>query len=408
MLNPRIALYSPGMVGLGHMRRNLLLVRKFAAKYPSGSFLMITEAREAGIFDFPENVDCLTLPSIRKDAAGVCSPRRLNLELPELVRLRREVIASALRCFAPDVLIVDHLPRGALGELAPILDDLKSHGTRLVLGLRDILEEPRIVRTEWERAGNYDVIDDYYDAIWIYGDPAVFDLLAAYEFPHSIASKARFTGYLNPAAAPDAPGASDADTLAVRLLEGKQFVLCQVGGGQDGMRIAQTFVDSQMVDGETGVLLTGPFMPASERDELSRRGARQHSDFQVLDMISEPAALLTRANRVITMGGYNSVCEVVSQCKRALIIPRTTPRREQLIRAERLGSLGLVEWMHPEKLSADSLTEWLRNPAPEQRVRHRMDMRGLDRVSGFLQSVLENARVRNASRVEDPAMEASA
>lgn len=408
MLNPRIALYSPGMVGLGHMRRNLLLVRKFAAKYPSGSFLMITEAREAGIFDFPENVDCLTLPSIRKDSAGVCSPRRLKLELPELVRLRREVISAALTCFAPDVLIVDHLPRGALGELAPVLDILKSQGTRLVLGLRDILEEPRVVKTEWERAGNYDVIDDYYDAIWIYGDPAVFDLLAAYEFPRSIASKARFTGYLNPSAAPDAAGASDADTLAVKLLEGKRFVLCQVGGGQDGMRIAQTFVESEMAEDETGVLLTGPFMPASERDALCRRAARQRSEIHVLDMISEPAALLRRADRVITMGGYNSVCEVVSQCKRALIIPRTVPRREQLIRAERLGALGLVEWMHPDRLSVESLAAWLRNPTPVQRVRHRMDMRGLDRVSGFLQHVLEDIRIRNASPVADSAMEASA
>jgi len=390
-LNPRVALYSPGMVGLGHMRRNLLLVRRFAARYPAGSFLMITEAREAGIFDFPENVDCLSLPALRKDADGNCTPRRLRIDLPQLIRLRRDVITSALSQLSPDVLIVDHLPRGALGELAPSLEMLKQRGTRLVLGLRDILEEPETVRAEWARAGNHEAIEKFYDAIWIYGDPAVFDLLSEYSFPRSTAGKARFTGYLNPAASPDAQGAGDADTLAVKLLDRAPFILCQVGGGQDGMRIAQAFVDSEMPEDHIGVLLTGPFMPASEREALCRRAGRQPSRFHVLDLISEPAALLSLAERVITMGGYNSVCEVVSHDKHALIIPRTSPRREQLIRARKLADLGLIEWLDPDILTPAAISEWLQRPSPTARVRHRMDMRGLERASRYLQQVLEGS-----------------
>jgi predicted glycosyltransferase len=391
MLNPRIALYSPGMVGLGHMRRNLLLVRRFAAKYRAGSFLMITEAREAGIFDFPENVDCLSLPALRKDADGNCSPRRLRIDLPELVRLRRDVIAAALSQFSPGVLIVDHLPRGALGELAPSLEMLKHRGTQLVLGLRDILEEPETVRAEWARAGNHEAIEKFYDAIWIYGDPAVFDLLSEYDFPRAVAAKARFTGYLNPAASPDSRGAGDAETLAVKVLDGARFILCQVGGGQDGMRIAQAFVDSEMPPDHIGVLLTGPFMPASEREALCWRASRQPSKFHVLDLISEPAALLSLADRVITMGGYNSVCEVVSHDKHALIIPRTAPRREQLIRARKLAELGLIEWLDPEKLCPAAISEWLQRPSPTARVRRRMDMKGLERASRYLKQVLERS-----------------
>ena len=34
------------------------------------------------------------------------------------------------------------------------------------------------------------------------------------------------------------------------------------------------------------------------------------------------------------MGGYNTFCEVLSFDKRALIVPRHTPRLEQAIRAE--------------------------------------------------------------------------
>jgi predicted glycosyltransferase len=365
---------------------------------------MITEAREAGIFDFPENVDCLSLPALRKDADGNCTPRRLRIELPELIRLRRDVITSALSQFSPDVLIVDHLPRGALGELVPSLETLSRRGTQLVLGLRDILEEPETVRTEWSRAGNHEAIERFYDAIWIYGDPAVFDLLSEYDFPRAVAAKARFTGYLNPAASPEAQGAGDAETLAVKVLDQARFILCQVGGGQDGLRIAQAFVESEMPDGYVGVLLTGPFMPASEREALCRRAHRQPSKFHVLDLISEPAALLSLADKVITMGGYNSVCEVVAHDKHALIIPRTSPRREQLIRARKLAGLGLVEWLDPDDLSPRAISEWLQRPVPAARLRHRMDMRGLDRASRYLAQILERSpsALKTAESIDDP------
>lgn len=391
MLNPRIALYSPGMVGLGHMRRNLLLVRKFSAKYPRGSFLLIAEAREAGIFDFPDNVDCISLPAVRKDASGNCSPRRLQIDLSELIRLRRDVISAALSRFAPDVLIVDHLPKGALGELTPALELLREKGkTRFVLGFRDILEEPETVRAEWARAGHQEAIEQFFDAIWIYGDPAVYDLLGEYNLPPSISNRARYTGYLNPADAYGTEGAGDADTLAAKLLGDSRFAFCAVGGGQDGLRIAQAFVESEMPADTVGVLLTGPFMPAAERDALFRRAAARSSEFHVLDLISEPTELLARAARVITMGGYNSVCEVLSHRKHALIIPRTTPRREQLIRAQRLAKLGLVEYLHPAKLTPDAISEWLERPPARRSENSRIDMNGLDRAGWYLEEVIRD------------------
>jgi predicted glycosyltransferase len=392
MQNPRIALYSPGMVGLGHMRRNLLLVRKFAARHPAGSFLMITEAREAGIFDFPDNVDCISLPALKKNADGQCMPRRLRIELPDLVRLRRDVITAALAQFAPDVLIVDHLPKGALGELGPSLEILKARGTKLVLGFRDILEERETVQAEWARNDHLETIQAFYDKIWIYGDPAVFDLLKEYDVPAHVAEKAVFTGYLNPAYS-GSPGAGDADSLTVKLLGDARFVLCQVGGGQDGKRVAEVFVRSHLPGDLVGVLLTGPFMKASEREELCRQASKQSSRIFVLDLISEPAALLSRADSVITMGGYNSVCEVVSHGKPALIIPRIAPRREQLIRAERLARLGIVEWLPPEELSSEAITRWLDQPRVNE-ARHRMDMRGLERASHYLEDVLGYASSR--------------
>src|SRR3712207_9415316 len=63
----------------------------------------------------------------------------------------------------------------------------------------------------------------------------------------------------------------------------------------------------------------------------------------VLEFVPEPALLLARADFVVAMGGYNTVCEALSFEKRALIVPRVTPRREQMVRAERLRDRGLID-----------------------------------------------------------------
>lgn len=55
------------------------------------------------------------------------------------------------------------------------------------------------------------------------------------------------------------------------------------------------------------------------------------------------------AQGVVCMGGYNTFCEILSFNKRAVIVPRTRPRKEQFIRARRAESLGLVSMLNEER-----------------------------------------------------------
>jgi predicted glycosyltransferase len=92
---------------------------------------------------------------------------------------------------------------------------------------------------------------------------------------------------------------------------------------------------------------------------------------------------------VIAMGGYNTVSEILSSEKPALIVPRVSPRREQLVRAERMRDLGLFDMLHPDNVSPATIGEWLaREVAPSPRVRDRIDMNGLDRLPHLLEEVL--------------------
>jgi predicted glycosyltransferase len=385
----RIALYSPGMFGLGHMRRNLLIAQTLARSAFDAAILLVAEARQANAFALPAGVDCLTLPALRKDVDGQCQPRYLDLPLADLTALRASVIRASLAAFEPDVLLVDHLPRGAARELDPALEHLRANGSsRCLLGLRDVLQDPETVRREWDLTASEDAIRAYYDAVWVYGDPAVFDTVRECHLPDDVAAKVRYTGYLDQRARTGCAEGESTEWWAELGETPDRLVLCLVGGGQDGAFLAEAFVQAELPPGTTGVLLTGPFMPPEVLFRLRRRAA-ERARLRVHGFVTDPELLLRRADHVIATGGYNTVCEVLSFEKHALIVPRVGPRREQLIRAERLRDLGLLDMLHPDEVTPGALSEWLaRDKGSKPQVRERVDLNGLARIPTLLAEVL--------------------
>jgi len=395
----RIVLYSHDTMGLGHMRRNLLIAQTLSASYLNADILMVCGSREVGNFDLPANTDCLTLPAVHKDHSGEYHPRHLGIPFDDLIDLRATTIRSALEAFDPDVLIVDKEPRGVANELDATLESLRRNGrTCCVLGLRDILDDPSTVYREWRRSANDEAIRDYYDAVWVYGDPVVYDTVREYRFSNDVAEKTRYVGYLNQSQRSDLRSSDSASLLSELDFPPGQLVLCALGGGQDGVRLAEAFVDVDLPPDMNGVLLTGPFIPRETKSYLRRR-AKDRSDLRVFDFIPDPASLIKQADRLITMGGYNTVGEILSYEKRALVVPRVTPRSEQLIRAERLRDLGLVDVLHPQELSPDRLCQWLtQDPRSLPSSSKRIDMNALQRlpilVSELLASPSAPARTR--------------
>ncbi|MBD0337339.1 MAG: glycosyltransferase, partial [Cyanobacteria bacterium Co-bin13] len=173
----------------------------------------------------------------------------------------------------------------------------------------------------------------------------------------------------------------------LNLPEGK-WVLCQVGGGQDGADLALAFAQARFPTDTFGIVLTGPFMPLAMQQRLSLYAA-QNPQLRVLEYVEEPTLLLERADRVVAMGGYNTACEILSFQKPALLVPRVRPRLEQWIRAERLQQMGLVEALHPTDLSPQAITDWLQRPAPLPQDNPRVDLNGLNNLLLELEQVLD-------------------
>ncbi|MEM1255013.1 MAG: glycosyltransferase [Cyanobacteria bacterium P01_H01_bin.21] len=384
-------------MGLGHKRRNLLIAQTLGTSKLDADILLISGMRDASDLPTPDGVDSLTLPALHKRVDGQYEARRMSLSLEDIIRLRSQIILTAIQNFQPDVLIVDNVPRGAVRELDATLEYVRlrnlqkpSSATRCVLGLRDILDTPAKVQKDWQRDDNIEAIRRYYDTIWVYGDPSIYDLRKEYQFPFDITTKIRPLGYLDQRARLNYVNPAVNATLD-RLELPSDIILCVVGGGQDGAALAKAFAQATLPANATGVLLTGPFMPADVQQYLYAQ-AEQNPQLRIIDYIEEPTLLIQRASRVISMGGYNTTCEILSFQKPALIVPRVTPRLEQWIRTKHLEQRGLVDILHPKTVSAEALSHWLQKPLTAHE-KHRINLNGLDNLLIELQKQLMIAQM---------------
>jgi predicted glycosyltransferase len=372
-------------MGLGHKRRNLSIAQALGASALDADILMISGMSEANDLSMSPGVDSLTLPALYKNSDGEYKSRRLDISLAEIINLRSQVIQTTLATFGPDVLIVDNVARGAMGELDATLEYLRDRQqTYCILGLRDVLDEPSAVRRDWQHHHNDRVIREYYDAVWVYGDRSAYDLSQEYDFAPETNAKLHYLGYLDRTECLKfVDEASKRAIDSLNLPSSARLILCAVGGGQDGAELAEVFARTEFPADTHGILLTGPFMPQQVRQRLQQQ-ADERSDLSLLEYFPEPTLLIERADRVIAMGGYNTTCEILSFQKQAVIVPRIKPRQEQLVRAERLQAMGLLDVLHPDRLSVETLNEWLRQPDKPPASRDRLDLNGLTRIPQFL------------------------
>ena len=348
-------LYSHDALGLGHVRRMLAIAGSALAGRPDLSALLLTCSPQVDALPLPPGLDYIKLPSARKLTAHQYVPRTLRVDPARLTELRAALIADTARHYRPNLVLVDKSPLGLMGELAPALEELRSPGAaapRLVLGWRDILDAPARIRAEWKAKGTLETIERWYDELWIYGDPEVFDARIEYALPARIAERTRFTGYLAPRVE------RAAVTRARAQMQDEPFALVTAGGGEDGDALLTTWVEAV----RSGVaprhlrtlLVTGPFLSA---DAFDRLRASAPPSVTVVPFVSQLEAFVAAADLVVGMAGYNTVCEILGAGRPAVLIPRASQRDEQRLRASRLAARGVVETVEPEQLSARAVAE---------------------------------------------------
>lgn len=357
----KILMYSHDTYGLGHIRRSLAIARSIR-KSPA-NILILTGSHLVGRFDIAKRVDFVRIPGMIKVTNEQYLPQSMRLEATEVLEIRKSLIQATAKAFKPDFFIVDKAPLGLKREVVDTLQWLKEDfpHCKSILGLRDIMDSAESTIEDWEGKDIYDAMAQLYGEIWVYGCQEFYDAIKEYRIPAHVASKVHFTGYI-PRHVP-----STDEIRATRkdlgIKDEERLILVTTGGGGDGHPVVDTVLaafdqDQGGVPKHTRVVVvTGPFMSRKHYREVAKKCRALGIICLKFHRFME--GLIGASQAVVSMGGYNTVCEIISQRKPFLIVPRTVPREEQLIRAQVLCSQGFCDYIDPRLLNPRVLRQKL-------------------------------------------------
>lgn len=355
--SPRVLAYCHDGVGIGHLRRTFNICQYLGATYHEASFLVATGCPYTSLISSPgvvgdggdshaSRTDVLKLPALTKIDNETYRPKYLAMADEDILRFRESLLLNAAQHYKPDVFLVDKAPVGVCGELIPTLHWLQEHSpnTRIIFGMRDIEDDSATTIKQWSKLDAFRVFEECYDEVWVYGMRSVFDVAKEYQLSPQTQAKMRYMGYL----------ARKSCEHPISSSDGVPSVLVTVGGGTDGAMILDTYLAEaarQMAaNGVRSVVVAGPDLPEADAHRLGSIASRLPST-EWIDFAPCMMCRIRQADLVVTMGGYNTLCEIALNRKPALVIPRTQPRQEQAIRAKLWAKRGIVDVIDPTELT---------------------------------------------------------
>ncbi len=347
----RIAIYSHDTLGLGHLRRCLKLAAHLRDQFGELEGLLVTGSPWHGLFPVPEGFRVAPLPPVLKTRTGRYASRAAGVELATVLDARRARITERLEAFRPELFVVDNVPCGLHGEVLPALRSLRRRGARTALALRDVLDDPEAICREWARAGAFEAVARLFDEIWVFGDAADTEALTVDGPLARVAGKVHSCGRIGVVERGREPS-GDVIPRAHR----RPLVLVTGGGGQDAAPLMHAYLSAvrafrPAVDSH---LVLGPDFPRSDRMELP---LTDDVPLRVAGFVPDLPERMARSNVVVSMAGYNTVCEILASGRPAVLVPRVTPRQEQLIRARRWTRSGRTRMIDPRQLTPEGLWE---------------------------------------------------
>ncbi len=395
----RMLIYSHDTFGLGHLRRCQAIAHALVEHYKGLSIIILSGSPIIGSFDFRARVDFVRVPGVIKLYNGEYTSLGLHIDIQQTLAIRASIIRHTAEVFEPHLVLVDKEPLGLKGEMEETLAMLKARGTSLVLGLRDVMDEPALLRREWEARRLVPALTELYDEIWIYGLREMWDPLTQMNVSAAVRGKMAYTGYLR-------------RTLPRQLKRTpsveieKPYLLVTAGGGGDGFVLIDWVVSAYELEPDlpfAPLFVLGPFMRAEEQETLLRRIARIPRA-QALTFDSHVEFLMAESAGVIAMGGYNTFCEILSFDKRSIIVPRSHPRQEQVVRAREATRLGLARMLLPgETREPHTMAEAIRQLPNQKRPSEALlpgMLDGLERVVALAHPHLTRTTRAPASAAE--------
>ncbi len=336
----RVMFYVQHLLGVGHVRRASLISTAMVEAglevhvALGGAEVSGITFPDAQIHRLPEAQAADASFSLIVDAAG--SP------ITEQWRTRRlEIILDLFHSISPDILLIEQFPFGRRQfrfELIPLLEAARHAGNspRIACSVRDLLVKKNDPKRDHETAN---VINQYFDQVFVHGDPSFLPLDASFEETARIAKKLQYTGYV----APMVPSPS---TL------GAGEVIVAAGGGAVGEHLLKTAVAAKpmsSLNDRVWRILMGPNLDPEARAELE---STTDANIVVEPNRKDYAALLRNCALSISQAGYNTLMDIVMTRCPAIVVPFSNGgETEQTVRAQLLADAQHVTLLPTDELS---------------------------------------------------------
>ncbi len=395
-----VFLYSHDTFGLGHLRRNLAIAHRLLET--PGQFVvhLLTGSPVITCWALPPGLNVQALPPVVKVGAERYESRDRKSCFGLTKGYREALILKLVLQHQPDVFLIDHAPAGMNGELLSTLALIRREmpHTRVMLGLRDILDSPAIVRKLWREQDIHALLDQAYDDILVYGSRVHFDVVEGYGMTGRAALNVRYCGHV--VAAPDSRPAPAMDDPAspppcwnVARAAGRETILVTAGGGGDGFFLMSAYLEalSTMPKSDRySAIVTGPLMSSDESRALQMMAAGR-DDVEFIGYTTDLVPSLRTADLIVAMAGYNTSAEIIAERKKAILVPRAAPRAEQRLRATQLARMGVVRSVEAGPGLAAALAtmvpDALASPPPPASAWASLDLNGARRVAEYLLSL---------------------
>lgn len=372
----RLLFYVQHLLGIGHLRRAALLSDALVAC--GFDVHMVLGGESVASIHFV-GASCHYLPAIRvRDADFSTLVDASGEPLSEQARTRRRNLLLALaEQIRPDAIITELYPFGRRQmrfELRPLLDWASRQHPRpiTVSSLRDILQQ----RSEQRELETLELIEHYYDRVWVHGDEQVTSLQSTFRPAERLGSRLHYTGYV----APTAPRARH-----------RRGILVSAGGGAVGqalLRAALVAQRSGLFGDRPWTLVSGPNLPQPVFDELQLEASAQGVELYRFchDFIDR----LAGAELSVSQAGYNTVMDLLVSEVPAVLVPFVGDgETEQTTRARQLEAAGRVALVDEAQLSGATLARAMQQALSLSTAPPRLQLDGARRAAADLQQLLE-------------------
>lgn len=342
----RVFFYVQHLLGIGHLRRAVVLARALVA----GGFDVLLVSGGAPVEGLVlGGARFHQLPPLRAADESLRDLARLDGRPVDeaFQRQRTEALLGLLGAEAPDIVITEQFPFGRTRlrfELLPLLETARALPKRplIACSVRDVVRRAgpeRIAETE-------QLVERLFDAVLIHGDPHLVPFERSFAGWGRIKERAFHTGYV-----------SERELAqGMQSAEGRDEVVVSVGGGAVGAPLLKAALAARprtALADRIWRLLLGENLPAQDRAALA------HAEGIVIEPTRPDfTTLLGNATLSISQAGYNTTIETLRCASRAVLVPFATEREtEQADRAEALAERGMVAVVPPGTLSAQSLAD---------------------------------------------------